>query len=203
MRNRNKISKSRLKAIVNDCYDIINLEPSKFEALNKISDKALIEFGDYFGPYILKSPDKISMNFIELMDQIIFEIKENNQHDDNIKETIIEDLYLRVKINLEIIKGTDNIFADLGFDNPEEYKVKADLAMEINRIIKKRKLKQSDAAKIIDTTQVHVSKLKRGRLEGFSLERLIHFLNLLDRDVELVVKQKPSDHKVGVLHVAF
>ncbi len=102
----------------------------------------------------------------------------------------------------EITRGTNNIFADLGFDNPKEHSAKADLAIEINRIIKKRRLKQSEAAKIIGTTQAHISKLRRGILSGFSLERLIHFLNMLDRDVELVVKRKLNEHANGTLHIA-
>ena len=105
MRNRNKINNRRLKEIVNDCYDIINSTIIKNDALNNITDTVLSEFGEYFGPYILKNPNKISMNFIELLDQLLFEIKENISDNDDIRETIMDDLYLRIKINLEIIKN--------------------------------------------------------------------------------------------------
>ena len=67
--------------------------------------------------------------------------------------------------------GSDNVFADLDMPDAAEKLVKAELAFKINQIIKKKKLKQSEAAKM----------LGRGRLSSFSIERLVKYLNLLDR----------------------
>ena len=62
--------------------------------------------------------------------------------------------------------------------------------MRINDIIKKRGLKQIEAAKVLGINQPKVSALANGRLSGFSIERLIHFLKLLNQDVEIIIKTR-------------
>ena len=105
---------------------------------------------------------------------------------------------------LEIAKSSGNIFADLGLPNPEKYLAKVELARQINNIIEKRDLKQIEAAKILGIDQPKVSALSCGRLDDFSIERLIGFLNKLDRDVEIIVKKRPTCRKThGQLKVAF
>jgi predicted XRE-type DNA-binding protein len=86
--------------------------------------------------------------------------------------------------------GSGNVFADLGVDAPEEALAKAELAAQIFEIIEARKLTQVAAAKLLGIDQPKVSALLRGRLSGFSTERLIRFLNALGRDVEIVVKAR-------------
>lgn len=100
---------------------------------------------------------------------------------------------LQDKIHFEISSG--NIFADLGFENPEEELLKANLTMEITKIIKQKKLTQAKAAKVMGVDQPRVSSLIRGRLDLFSVERLMHFLNTLDQDVDIIVKPKPRNRK--------
>ena len=105
---------------------------------------------------------------------------------------------------LEITKSSGNVFADLGLPNPEKHLAKVELAYQINSIIEKRGLKQVEAAKILGIDQPKVSALSCGQLDNFSIERLIGFLNKLDRDVEIVVKKRPTRRKThGRLKVAF
>lgn len=105
---------------------------------------------------------------------------------------------------LEITKSSGNVFADIGLPNPDKYLAKAELAREINQIIAKQKLKQIEAAKLLNIDQPKVSALSCGRLDGFSIERLIGFLNRLNYDVDIVVKKKPTQRKAGgQLKVAF
>jgi predicted XRE-type DNA-binding protein len=85
-------------------------------------------------------------------------------------------------------ESSGNVFADLGLPNAEELQAKADLAFEISRTIEERKLTQAEAAEILGVDQPKVSALVRGRLSGFSMERLYRFLNALGRDVEIVVQ---------------
>lgn len=98
--------------------------------------------------------------------------------------------------NIEYTEGSGNVYKDLGFDDFQERSAKAKLAMRIEDIITKRKLKQNKAAKILGINQPKISALINGRLSGFSMERLIHFLNLLDQNVEIVIKPKLSKRKV-------
>ena len=87
----------------------------------------------------------------------------------------------------KITRGSGNVFADLGFDNPEEYHAKADLALQIIKIIEQRKLTQKEAASVIGAAQPDISRLKRGQLKGFTLDRLFSFLLRLDRNIQIRV----------------
>ena len=97
--------------------------------------------------------------------------------------------------------GSDNIFADIGVDNAEEELTKAELAWEIDHIIKKRKLTQEKAAKIMGINQPKVSALLHRKLSGFSVERLMHFLNQLGQDIDIVVRPKPRNRKNARVNV--
>lgn len=91
---------------------------------------------------------------------------------------------------ISIQAGSNNIFADLGLENPDELLVKAELARKISDIITGQEMTQSEAAAILGIDQPKVSALINGKLSGFSTARLFRFLNALGRDVEIVVKPK-------------
>jgi predicted XRE-type DNA-binding protein len=102
---------------------------------------------------------------------------------------------------IAVVEGGGNVFADIGLPNPEERLAKAGLAIRIAAAIRARRLTQARAARILKIDQPKVSRLLRGRLSGFSTERLIHFLTLLGRDVEIVVKATPRSRRQGRLRV--
>lgn len=94
-----------------------------------------------------------------------------------------------------------NVFADLNVPNPEEALAKAELARQINRVIKKKKLTQKQAALALGVDQPKISALLSGKLSGFSLERLFRFLNELGQDVTISVKPKARTRKKGFLKI--
>jgi predicted XRE-type DNA-binding protein len=94
--------------------------------------------------------------------------------------------------NIEYTESSGNVFADLGIPNPEEAFAKAEIAMKIHDIIKKKKLTQAKAAKILKISQPKISLLLRGYLTDFSLERMLRFLNDLGQDVYISIV--PSSH---------
>jgi predicted XRE-type DNA-binding protein len=102
---------------------------------------------------------------------------------------------------IEIEEGSGNVFADIGLPNPEERLAKADLAIRITETIRSRRLTQARAAHILKIDQPKISRLVRGQLSGFSTERLLHFLNLLGRDVEIIVKPTARSRRQGRLRV--
>jgi predicted XRE-type DNA-binding protein len=102
---------------------------------------------------------------------------------------------------IEVKEGSGNVFADLGLPNPEERLAKADLAIRIAGIICARRLTQAGAARILKIDQPKISRLLRGQLSGFSTERLMQFLTLLGRDVEIVIKHTPRSRRLGSLRV--
>ena len=101
-----------------------------------------------------------------------------------------------------VYRGRDNVFADLGFDNPEEMRLRADLVQRLREIIQRRRLTQAAAAKLLRIKQPDLSALLHGRLTKYSLERLLRFMTILDRDVKIVVKAKPR-HRSARMSVAF
>ena len=90
----------------------------------------------------------------------------------------------------DYIVGSGNVFEDLGHPRPAEALAKAELARKIAVLIAKRGLTQASAAELLKIDQPKVSALVRGRLAGFSLDRLVRFLVLLGSDVEIVVKPR-------------
>ena len=103
--------------------------------------------------------------------------------------------------DMEIKRSTGNVFADLGVGEPEEALAKAELARQITEVITRRRLSQREAANLLGVDQPKVSTLMRGRLSGFSTERLFRFLNALGRDVEIIVKPKPRSRRRGRVKV--
>ncbi len=103
-------------------------------------------------------------------------------------------------INAE--KSSGNVFADLGVADPDEALVKAELARQITEIISKRHMTQKEAAALLGIDQPKVSALIRGRLSGFSTERLFRFLNDLGQDVEIFIKAKSPSREYATTSVA-
>ena len=96
--------------------------------------------------------------------------------------------------------GSGNVFADLGFDNAEEMLAKARLVSEMQKVIKKKKLKQEKAAEILGLTQPKLSILLKGQFKGYSTDRLIRFLRILGQDVDIFVTPKTGNRQAH-LHV--
>ncbi|HEY4840276.1 MAG TPA: helix-turn-helix transcriptional regulator [Candidatus Acidoferrales bacterium] len=99
------------------------------------------------------------------------------------------------KNNIQVIASSGNVFADLGLPNPEDKKTKVGLAVEINSILGEMKLSQTEAAEKLSINQPKISALSKYRLEGFSVERLMMFLTRLNRDVEIVIHNKPRSRR--------
>ena len=89
--------------------------------------------------------------------------------------------------SIKVEEGSGNIFKDLGFSDEvsEKELLKAQLGTEIFRILKERKLTQVEAAKLLGIKHTEVSRLKAAKLSDYSVERLMRFLNQLNRDIEI------------------
>ena len=91
-------------------------------------------------------------------------------------------------------KGSGNVFRDLGLRDADLLQAKADLAHQISLLIEERGLTQIQAADVLGVTQPKISALLHGRLDGFSMDRLVRFLNALDQDVKISVRPKANAH---------
>jgi predicted XRE-type DNA-binding protein len=95
--------------------------------------------------------------------------------------------------NNSVIPSSGNVFADLGFENPEEMLLKAELVRQISLAIKEKGLNQYQAAELLGIDQPKISSLVRGQFRRYSIERLFKYLNVLGKDLEIVVKPKSQE----------
>lgn len=103
----------------------------------------------------------------------------------------------------EVEAGSGNVFIDLGLPDADELTIKADILVNILRIIKARKLTQKKAAEIIGIDQPGVSNLMHCKIRGYSTERLLKILAALGNDVEIRIKSASGrhDHAHGSISV--
>jgi predicted XRE-type DNA-binding protein len=101
----------------------------------------------------------------------------------------------------EITRGTTNVFADLGYLDAAQRQTKTRLAFAVNELLKSRKLKQREIATLLNIPQPKVSALKNYRLDQFSVEKLMEFLTVLDRDVEITIRPRSNPKETGQISV--
>ncbi len=89
-------------------------------------------------------------------------------------------------------QATGNVFVDIGFPplEAQNLRVRADLMIELIRIVRSRKLTQAAASKLFGVTQPRVSDLMTGKIERFSIDALVEMLARAGRRVE--IKTRPS-----------
>ena|SRR6266850_7487506 len=102
---------------------------------------------------------------------------------------------------IAVREGSGNVFEDLGVSDSGEALAKAELATQIAFAIADRRLTQTRAAELLGVNQADVSDLVRGKLKGFSTDRLLRFLNALGRDIEIVVRVRRRAPRFGRLRV--
>jgi predicted XRE-type DNA-binding protein len=98
--------------------------------------------------------------------------------------------------------GSGDVLVDLGFADASERKLRVQLAMRLNELIAARRLTQAATAQLFGIPQPHVSELKHYKLSRFSSERLLRFVTLLDRDVEIVIRPKAEGRASGAVSVS-
>lgn len=97
--------------------------------------------------------------------------------------------------DVKVLRSTGNVFADLGLPSSPEDMLKVNIAHAITTTIRKRALTQVAAGEIIGADQAKVSALLRGRLSGFSVERLMTFLLKLGRDVDITISREHKNRE--------
>jgi predicted XRE-type DNA-binding protein len=102
-------------------------------------------------------------------------------------------------MKMKITPSSGNVFRDLGFsaEEAEHLKVRAELMLHVQNLVRGRRLRQAHAAKLLGVTQPRVSDLLRGRIDLFSTDTLIDMLTRLGGHVKLVVKTPRKKLKVA------
>lgn len=91
--------------------------------------------------------------------------------------------------DIEIVKGSGNVFRDLGVADADVRHMKAGLAAEIIGILDKRKLSVRRAAKLTGVDPSDISKIRNAELSRFTIDRLVKIINRMDRHVDVVITQ--------------
>ena len=89
------------------------------------------------------------------------------------------------------LNAEDNIFTALGFDltMSANLRLRAELMLEIEAVLKECKLTQVGAAKLFGVSQPRVNNLLKGRIDKFTIDTLVNWLGSLDRRVDVVVNK--------------
>ncbi len=107
--------------------------------------------------------------------------------------------------DFELIRGSGNIYADLGMKNPEQRQLRAILAAEIGKTLTAEKLTVRAAEKITGVAAADFSRIRGAKLSGFTIDRLMTILDRLDREVDISVTFRArvsTSPKAEVVHHA-
>jgi predicted XRE-type DNA-binding protein len=107
----------------------------------------------------------------------------------------------RETTGIAIEEGSTNVYADLGYANADDMQRKSQLAAEIARTIKARRLTQQGAAELLGVDQSKVSRITRGQFRGVSEAKLLELVTRLGHDVKIVVG--PVRRRAGRIELHF
>ena len=94
--------------------------------------------------------------------------------------------------------GSGNVFADLSLPDADERHLRVQLATRLNDLLKAEGLTRAAAAKRLGIAQPLVSELKNYKLGRFSSERLLHYITLMNRDVEIFIRPRAALSVAGI-----
>lgn len=94
---------------------------------------------------------------------------------------------------IEVEEGSGNVFADLGLDEADELYARAQIGFCVYKILKAKKLKQREIAKVLAIPQPEVSHLMNGHFSRFTTDKMLDFLKRLNRKVTIQI----GPHKRG------
>jgi predicted XRE-type DNA-binding protein len=90
--------------------------------------------------------------------------------------------------DLELVRGSGNVFNDFGRPNAEAEQLKATLAAQIIRVLDARGLTVRAAAELTGTAAADFSRIRRAKLDRFTIDRLMGVLGKLDQKMEVEVR---------------
>ena len=103
-----------------------------------------------------------------------------------------------MKDDITCQEGSGNVFADLELENADELLARAQIGVEVLKILRGKKLKQREIAELFGIKQAEVSHLMNGHFTRFSEGKLLFFLKKLDREVILVINQPGSRNGIAL-----
>lgn len=93
--------------------------------------------------------------------------------------------------DFELIQGSGNVFADLRLPNPEIEQFRAVLAAKIIGVLDDRSLSVRQAEDLTGVAASEFSRIRRVKLDRFTIDRLLSILDKLGQDIDLDVRVRP------------
>lgn len=97
--------------------------------------------------------------------------------------------------------GSNNVFADLGYSDPDTHLLKAQLVSRIDEITTQKKLTQVQAAQVMGISQPDVSRLLKGQFRDVSVERIMRMLTRLGCEVDIVIRAPGRKRSGSIIHL--
>jgi predicted XRE-type DNA-binding protein len=97
---------------------------------------------------------------------------------------------------LELIRGSGNVFADFGYPNADAEQLKASLAAKIIGVLDDRALTVRKAEEMTGITAADFSRIRKTKLDRFTIDRLMTILNCLDQEVDVQITIRPRSEGV-------
>src|SRR6202451_214172 len=94
---------------------------------------------------------------------------------------------------IEFEEGSGNVFADLGLKDADQLLARAQIGFHVFKILKNKKLKQREIARLLGIAQPDVSHLMNGHFSRFTTDKLLDFFKRLDKKVTIRI----GPHKAG------
>jgi predicted XRE-type DNA-binding protein len=95
------------------------------------------------------------------------------------------------KDDMELVRGSGNVFRDFGHPNADLEQARAILAAKIIDALDGRKLTARAAEKLTGVSHTDLSRIRNAKLDRFTLDRMILILGKLDKDVEITIDVRP------------
>ena len=99
--------------------------------------------------------------------------------------------------DLELVRGSGNIFRDFGDPNPELEQLRAILAAQIIKALDARGLSTRKAGELTGIAAADFSRIRRVKLDRFTIDRLLTILDRLDQEVEISVSVRPREDSLS------
>ena len=92
----------------------------------------------------------------------------------------------------DVVRGSDNVFEDLGFgkEKAANLKIRADLMIDLCKFIRAQQWTQAEAAAFFGETQPRISNLMNGDIDRFGIDKLVQMLSQAEMDVRVLVTSK-------------
>jgi predicted XRE-type DNA-binding protein len=94
---------------------------------------------------------------------------------------------------LEVVRGSGNVFHDLGLENPDIQQLKSLLAAEIIKALDHNGLSVRGAHGRTGIAAADFSRIRNADLGRFTVDRLMLIVNRLGSRIDVTIRVRPAD----------